>query len=366
MNPKPARLRPALPQDWVQAVDERAADSGTPTSGPPHSLPDTTAASTAATSVMPTPFAEAANDHDVPLGSAPRQLGSNKALLLPEQAGRSNSGKMSDAPQANLPTDPNSTAGSSDRSIAGGSIARQQVSDLNTAQAAAPAAAVEDTSAHLRGNAAPESTAPKSAAMLSLEAMIPPPFETGSPAGSPTFPASTQPAPHAVSEMRPHSAFQHAGPLDFDDTVTRPQAGGGLPDPASQAEDDNGILVGRATQPLQAPELPLAKDTSYDTSPTSRRFASTEVQRRIEQTAVDVQQAVDERDGTQPYGRGRGGTAEGVPNDALARATGTLRALVAGHSEEAELLSRGFPTHSGESSTVLYVWRGWFCYIVLY
>lgn len=353
MNSRPARLRPALPQDWVQAVDERAADSGTPTSAPTPFLPDPVAATAAPTSVAPTPTSAAADDHNVSVGAAPRQLGSDQALLPPEQAGISNRDNMHDASQAGLPTHPNSMAGNS-----GTSTARQQVSEPNTAQAAPPAAAVEEM--QRRGDTVPESTAHKSAAMLSLEAMIPPPFETGSPTGSPTFPASTQPAPHAVSDTRPHSAFQNAGALNFVDTVHRNQAGGGLPDPALQAEDNNGIMVGRATRPPQAPAPPLGGDTSYDPSPSFRRLASTEVQRRIEQTAVDVQQAVNERDGTQPYGRGRADIAEGVPNDALARATGTLRALVAGRSEEAEFLSRGLPTQSGESSTDLCVCPGWF------
>ena len=38
MTSRPARLRPALPQHWVQAVDERASDSGTPTSA--RSIPE--------------------------------------------------------------------------------------------------------------------------------------------------------------------------------------------------------------------------------------------------------------------------------------------------------------------------------------
>ena len=336
----------------MQAVDERAADSGTPTAAPLAFLPNPTAATTATTGVAPTPGSEVADDHDVQISAAPRQLRSDQALV-PEQTGVSNSDRRHGAAQADVPTEPDSMAGSS----GGTSSARQQVSEPNTAQAAAPAAAVE--AMLVRGKAAPESIAPKSAAMLSLEAMIPPPFETGSPTGSPTLPASTQPAPRDVSDTRPHSAFQNAGPQDFVDTARRHQASGGLVDPASQAADDSDIMVGRAARPLQAPAPPLAGDTwgdswsSYDPSPAFRRLASTEVQRRIEQTAVDVQQAVDERDGTQPYGRGLGGISEGVPSDALARATGTLRALVAGRSEEAEALSSGLPTHSGESHTVL-------------
>ena len=355
VNPKPARLRPALPQDWVQAVDERAADSGTPTSAPPPFLPDPMAATIATTSVAPMPTSEAADDHGVPVGGAARQLGSDQTVLLPEQAGISNSASVHGASQAELPTVPNSMAGSS-----GSGIARQQVLEPNTAQVAAPAAAVQEM--HVRGNAAAESIAPKSAAMLSLEAMIPPPFETGSPTGSPTLPTSMQPPPHAVSHTPPRSAFQNAGPLDFVDTPHCRQASGGLPDPALQAASDSGTMVGPATRPPQAPRPPLSGDSSYEPDPSFRRLASTEVQRRIEQTAVAVQQALDERDGSQPYGRGRAGAVQGVPSDALARATGTLRALVAGRSEEAESLSRGLPTHSGESSTVLHVCQGCFAW----
>ena len=347
VNPKPARLRPALPQDWVQAVDERAADSDIPTSAPPPFLPDPMAATIATVSVAPTPTSQVADDHAVPVNAAPGQLSSDQTVPLPEPAGISNTNRMHGAPQADAPTEPSSAAGSSDTSVA-----RQQVSEPNTAQAAAPAAAVQEM--HVRGNAAPESRAPKSAAMLSLEAMIPPPFETGSPTGSPTLPASTQ----SVSDPRLHSAFQNAGPLDFVDTGDCHQASGGLMGPASQAASDSGIMVGRANRPPQAPTPPLAGDTSYDPAPSFRRLASTEVQRRIEQTAVDVQQAVDERDGSQPYGRGRGSVVEGVTSDALARATGTLRAVVAGRSEEAESLSRGLPTHSGESHTVLCLCQG--------
>ena len=78
---------------------------------------------------------------------------------------------------------------------------------------------------------------------------------------------------------------------------------------------------------------------------------SPEVQRQIEQTAAEVQEAVNER-GWHTSLSG-GGTQEG---EALARATGTLKALVAGHVEEAESLSRGLPSHSGEPSTVVQLW----------
>lgn len=338
VNPKPARLRPALPQDWVQAVDERAVDSGTPTSAPPVPMPDPNAASIDTTTAAPTPATtQAAEDHAVPAGAAPRQTGSS-------QTGISDGDRMHGAPKADAPAQPNSKAGSSDAGSG-----RQQKSD--TAQAAAPAAA---EAMPVRGNAPPESPAPKSAAMLSLEAMIPPPFDTGSPTASPTLSPSVQSAP---TDTPRQSAFQNAGPTDFVDTAARHHA----------ASDDSGIRGGHATRPPQAPGPPSAGDTTprdpslrLTPDPSFRRLASTEVQRRIEQTAVDVQQAVDERDGRQSYGRG--GAIEGVPGDALARATGTLRALAAGRSEEAESLSRGLPTHSGESSIVccvsLDVWGG--------
>ena len=341
----------------MQAVDERAADSGTPTAVPLPFLPDPTTATTATAGVASTSSSEAVDDRDVSVGAAPKQLGSDQTLLLPKQAGISKSDRGHGAPQADVPAEPNSSPGGS----GGTSIARQQVSEPNTAQVPAPTAAAAVEEMHVRGKAAPESTARKSAAILSLEAMIPPPFETGSPTGSPTLPAGTQPAPRNVCDTRPHSAFQNAGSPGFDDTVHRHQASGGLLNPASQAVDDSGIMVGHATRPLQAPAPPLAGDTSYDDfSPAFRRLASTEVQRRIEQTAAEVQQAVDERDGNQPYGRGQGGIVEGVPSDALARATGTLKALVAGRSEEAEALSSGLPTHSGESDTVLCLCQGCF------
>lgn len=335
VNPKPARLRPALPQDWVQAVDERAADSGTPTSAPPVPLPNPNAASLDSTTAAPSPAAtEAAQDYGVPAGAAPRQLGSS-------QTGISDSDKLYGAPQAAAPAQPNSKAGSSDASSG-----RQQES--LTAQAAAPAAA---EAMPMRGSAPQESPAPKSAAMLSLEAMIPPPFDTGSPTCSPTLTAS---APSAPSNAPTQSAFQNAGPLDFVDTAAHHHAA---------SSDDNGIRGGHATRPPQAPAPPSTGHmTPHDPSlgltpdPSFRRLASTEVQRRIEQTAVDVQKAVDERDGSQTYGRG--GVIEGAPGDALARATGTLRALAAGRSEEAESLSRGLPTHSGESATVFCVCPG--------
>ena len=320
VNPKPARLRPALPQDWVQAVDERAADSGTPTSAPPVPLSDPSAASLDSTTAVPTlASTQAAEDYAVPAGAVPRQIGISE------------SDNMHGAPQADVPAQPISKAGSSDASIG-----RQQESD--TAPAAAPAAA---EAMPVRGNAPPESPAPKSAAMLSLEAMIPPPFDTG----SPTFSPSAQSAP--INAPR-QSAFQNSGPLNFVDTAGYHQS----------VSDDSSIRGGHAPRPPQAPGPPSAGGDMtphdpalrgrHDPDPSFRRLPSTEVQRRIEQTAVDVQQAVDERDGRQTYRRG--GVIEGAPEDALARATGTLRALAAGRSEEAESLSRGLPAHSGEFS----------------
>lgn len=176
--------------------------------------------------------------------------------------------------------------------------------------------------------AAPESAAPQSAARLSLEAMIPPPFEFGSPTGSPNFPV--------VPGTHPTSAFQSTDPLVFSDAVPPQPSSGG-----SEAAD-------RRSRPQQAQPPPPSGDDTH--APELRGLASMEVQRRIDQTAAHVQQAVNERGAIQLPGVSM---LEGGHSDALARATGTLRALAAGHLEEAATLSRSLPAHSGESWTVL-------------
>ena len=477
VNPKPARLRPALPQDWVQTVDERAADSGIPTSGPSPSLPHPTTASIDTTSVAAIHTKAPDSEDVVPAGVPPRQPGSNQTVLLQEQADISHSDSVPDAPQADTPTqqvgsldaslgwqqEPDTELAAVDAALAEDTLqqsARDAVApesmpptvdgknqdrfapDGQDAQAkqaaqhgslpvpapisrstqdrssqtseadgveftAQPVAApinrsTQDQSSQTRegdsieyaaqsgplpivgsadmpwaaaeshqspanqqgqdGRAGPESTAPKSAAMLSLEAMIPPPFEFGSPTGSPNFPTGVRPAGRAVPEMHAEFAFQNAGPLDVTDTA-RTQGSGNRLEPASEAADESSIMVGHASHPQQAIPPPSAEDTSYEApvrlggEPSLRRLASSEVQRRIEQTAVEVQQVVNERGGAESYG---GGVLEGGPSDALARATGTLRALVAGQLEEAESLSRGLPTHSGESCNCLMcVCLGW-------
>ena len=200
--------------------------------------------------------------------------------------------------------------------------------------------------------ATPEYTGPKSAAMLSLEAMIPPPFEIGSASNSPTFAANAQalgpanpdlPAAQAGPTVPGQSPFEMAG----SSAVTSPapdQRGMGHPAPTSQAADDSSIGVTFGFHPQQPSHEPLSRGTS---GARLTRLDSPEVQRRIEQTAEDVQQAVNERGGAQAFGVGAEADERGQTcSDALARATGTLRALVAGHLEEAESLSRSLPVRT--------------------
>ena len=217
--------------------------------------------------------------------------------------------------------------------------------------------------------ATPEYSGPKSAAMLSLEAMIPPPFEFGSPSNSPTFAANAQ----ALGPANPDLPAAQAGPtvpgqspsdMAGSSAVTSPapdqtgmsHPGMSHPGPASQAADDSNIAVTSGFHSQQPTAPPLRGEPSHELLSrgssgarlTRLRLNSPEVQRRIEQTAEDVQQAVNERGGAQAFGVGAEADERGqTSSDALARATGTLRALVAGHLEEAESLSRSLPTHSG-------------------
>ena len=203
-----------------------------------------------------------------------------------------------------------------------------------------------------------EHGAPKSAAMLSLEAMIPPPFEFGSPPDPPAFPAHFQKAKAALPAAPAQPVFHAATPPRVVDTIsTSPleatdmapaEAGFGHAEATAEAVNDRS----NEFRPREALAPPWAGDTRQQgllgatSGARLTRLDSPEVQRRIEQSAVDVQQAVNERDGRSSPGVGLG-VGGSTPADALARATGTLKALVAGHAEEAESLSRGLPTHSG-------------------
>ena len=194
-----------------------------------------------------------------------------------------------------------------------------------------------------------------SAAMTSLDVIIPPPFEYGSSVDAAGVPAYTQPVstlapPEAAfqtgrssegtSEQQSgntnasvQSAFQNVRPSD--------SAAAAQPEPESAS----------GTAP-SAFDSPVARDSRRDNGSLPAqgrqmlRQNTPEVHRQIDQTAAEVQEVVNER------GRGQAtdsGDQEGPQaQEALARATGTLKALVAGHLEEAESLSRGLPTYSGE------------------
>lgn len=198
-------------------------------------------------------------------------------------------------------------------------------------------------------------SATHSAAMTSLDVIIPPPFEYGSSVDAARAPAYTQPVstltpPEAAfqtgrssegtSEQQSgntnasvHSAFQNVRPSDS----------------AAAAQPEPGSASGTAPSAFDSP---VARDRRHDNGslPTQDRHMlrqnTPEVHRQIDQTAAEVQEVVNER------GRGQAadsGDQEGPQaQEALARATGTLKALVAGHLEEAESLSRGLPTYSGE------------------
>ncbi len=192
---------------------------------------------------------------------------------------------------------------------------------------------------------------PQSAAMLSLEAMIPPPFEPSSSPDSERLSAYAKPA---ATSTPAQSAFQSAA---YSDSTFGSQPQGGVPAVAVTQGLNNKGAVSGSIPPLQASAPPPAGDNSsgsgYSSSQSRQmlRLNSPEVQRQIEQTAAEVQEAVNERGGRQSLSGG--GTQEG---EALARATGTLKALVAGHVEEAESLSRGLPSHSGELNILTQLW----------
>ncbi|KAL0024653.1 hypothetical protein WJX77_006333 [Trebouxia sp. C0004] len=185
---------------------------------------------------------------------------------------------------------------------------------------------------------------PQSAAMLSLEAMIPPAFELSS---SPDSERLLAHAKSAATSTPAQFAFQNAAHSD-PTFGSQPQAAiQHVPAEAVIQGTGKGAVSG-SRPALRASAPPPAGDKSsgsgYICSQSRQmvRLNNPEVQRQIEQTAAEVQEAVNERGGRQNLSGGV--TQEG---EALARATGTLRALVAGHVEEAESLSRGLPSHSG-------------------
>ena len=194
---------------------------------------------------------------------------------------------------------------------------------------------------------------PQSAAMLSLEAMIPPPFELSSSPDSERLSAYAKPA---ATSTPAQSAFQRAAYSDSS-FGSQPHTGvQSVPAEAVKQGTNKGAVSGSRAA-LRASAPPPAGDNSSASGYTSSqsrgmvRLNSPEVQRQIEQTAAEVQEAVNERGGR--LNRSGGVNQEG---EALARATGTLRALVAGHVEEAESLSRGLPSHSGEPSILTQLW----------
>ena len=503
MNPKPARLRPALPQDWVQAVDERAADSGTPTSArstpavatfdtrqqstaddspaqeagtkPRPALPQdwvqaveeraadsgtpTSARSTPAVATFnntgarqqstadgssPTP-AEAQEPLDT---AAPEQAPQPDTTSLEAEAGQADGGAAAHAqavpskdaeggqqaapgglipptipesktapppqpvgleavpqmaptgavppPEALLSARSHADAvhagpaevvnqsqpalrspdkGVRDASSGAGrsrpgfeqsySKYPQQVAVPASPQREAygsyttePAAAIKAPDSQPEGNmsaaaggaagaadtgrlmtAAPvassrASPVPSQTVRASLEAMIPPPFETGSPDQSPSHMQSQQTsAPLRSAFQNNQASTGHPQPEADPRTIVVEDTGSGMaPGSSSWAQAAEGDSSGYGYAHLQGRQL--------------ERPDSPEVHRRIDRAAVEVQQVVAERGQGQIFG---GGPQEGPrTSDALARATGTLKALVAGHVEEADSLSRSLPVHSGE------------------
>ena len=287
---------------------------------------------------------------------------SSEGLSQPSREGPVTQSAQGSSRQASERHAPSFAAQSGSRTIPGASDAESpSADDYQIPQSAGTSegrSALHDQQGQ-GSKAIPDFSAPKSAAMLSLEAMIPPPFEFGSPSNSPTFGANVQapgPAHPDVAARQAnltvplHSPFQTSG----SSAVRSPapdQSGISHPAPA----DDSSISAMFDSRPQQPPAHPLRGELSHE--PLIRgtagarltRLNSPEVQRRIEQTAEDVQQAVNERGEAQASGAGAGLDERGrTSSDALARATGTLRALVAGHLEEAESLSQSLPTHSGE------------------
>jgi len=226
--------------------------------------------------------------------------------------------------------------------------------EASVTQATLPAAdEVSGASSSTSAAAAAARSQPQSAAMLSLEAMIPPPFELSSSPDSERLSAHAKPA---ATSTPAQSAFQSAA---YSDSTlgSQPQAGvQHVPAEAVIQGTGKGAVSG-SRPPLRASVPPPAGDNSsgsgYTPSQSRQmlRLNSPEVQRQIEQTAAEVQEAVNERGGRQnlPGGVNQEG-------EALARATGTLKALVAGHMEEAESLSRGLPSHSGEPRLLTQPW----------
>jgi len=218
---------------------------------------------------------------------------------------------------------------------------------------ATPPAADETSGARNSTSSAAARSQPQSAAMLSLEAMIPPPFELSSSPDSERLSAYAKPA---ATSTPAQSAFQSAAISDST-FGSQPQSGVQyMPAEAVTQGLNNKGAVSGSRPLLRASAPPPAGDNSsgseYSSSQSKQmRLNSPEVQRQIEQTAAEVQEAVNERGGRQNLSGG--GTQEG---EALARATGTLKALVAGHVEEAESLSRGLPAHSGEPSILTQLW----------
>lgn len=261
----------------------------------------------------------------------------------------------SHSPQDNVPTSAPDTASSAQRfgteHTAAGLAATQLLDD--TKGPALPvdiATGTRSTGDELSGSSSSRAagrSVPQSAALMSLEAMISPPFELGSSPDSDRFSSYMQSAQAAPPAQ---SAFQNTGPPD---STARDQFQPDVPtarEPAAAVDTSVGVTFG--SRPLGASAPPSAGDMSSDPGFTAsqgrrlQRLSSPEVQRQIEQTAAEVQEAVNERGRGQAFGSGdRQGPRT---SDALARATGTLRALVAGHIEEAESLSRGLPMHSGE------------------
>ena len=450
MTSRPARLRPALPQHWVQAVDERTADSGTPTSA--RSIPEaSTATGTQLRHSLSGRDLEQGSDHhrseasvpeerslpsahpehaverlpqlwhaldDAPryapqptgdtaaveqpaaveTGAAPRdtnvskgpvntagQSESRDAVKVQQEAAQNSQGwqhaglggsvapATPQATNANppqpvpeamlqsqltgqdvLPKDQSAgTAHATQLLGQGYTTAQPETSVVQATPAAADEIAGVSSSTSSAAAAAARSQ-PQSAAVLSLEAMIPSPFELSSSPDSERFSACANPA---ATSTPAQSAFQRAA---YSDSTfgSQPQTGVQyMPAEAAAQGNNNKGAVSGSRPPLRASAPPPAGDNSSGSGYTSSqsiqvlRLNSPEVQRQIEQTAAEVQEAVTERGGR--HNLSGGGTQEG---EALARATGTLKALVAGHVEEAESLSRGLPSHSGEPSIPTQLW----------
>ena len=449
MTSRPARLRPALPQHWVQAVDERAADSGTPTSarsipeastatgtqlrhslsgrdleqGSDHhrseaSVPEERSLSSAhpehaverlpqlwhalddAPRYAPQPTGDTAAVEQpaaVETGAAPRdtnvskgpvntagQSESRDAVKVQQEAAQNSQGwqhaglggsvapATPQATNANppqpvpeamlqsqltgqdvLPKDQSAGTAHATQLLGQGYTTAQP--ETSVVQATPPAAdEIAGVSSSTSSAAAAARSQPQSAAVLSLEAMIPPPFELSSSSDSERFSACANPA---ATSTPARSAFQRGA---YSDSTfgSQPQTGVQyMPAEAAAQGNNNKGAVSGSRPPLRASAPPPAGDNSSGSGYTSSqsiqvlRLNSPEVQRQIEQTAAEVQEAVTERGGRQNLSGG--GTQEG---EALARATGTLKALVAGHVEEAESLSRGLPSHSGEPSILTQLW----------